>query len=180
VSSGRPAATDQESTMSAKSPGRSSAFAAAALALVVGAPVALATTERGRATATIVHAIMVTEAVPMSFAAVAPPSSGGAIVLTTSGAISGSGGFIFRGRPTPGAFDARGMPNHPASVSFSSGNLVTGPGPAMRLGAFTTNNAAPVFDSAARLSFAVGATLVINPNQTPGQYTGTYAVTVNF
>src|SRR6185312_3026392 len=134
--------------MSAKSPGRSSAFAAAALALVVGAPVALATTERGRATATIVHAIIVTEAVPMSFAAMAPPSSGGAIVLTTSGAISGSGGFIFRGRPTPGAF--------------------------------ATNNAAPVFDSAARLSFAVGATLVINPNQTPGQYTGTYAVTVNF
>jgi hypothetical protein len=100
-------------------------------------------------------------------------------VLTTSGTISGSGGFIFRGRPTPGAFNARGMPNHPTNVSFSSGNLVTGPGPAMRLGAFT-NNAAPVFDSAARLSFTVGATLVINPNQTPGQYTGTYAVTVNF
>jgi hypothetical protein len=58
-------------------------------------------------------------------------------------------------------------------------NLVTGPGPAMRLGAFT-NNAAPTFDGTANLSFAVGATLVINRNQTPGQYTGTYAVTVNF
>ena len=40
--------------------------------------------------------------------------------------------------------------------------------------------AAPAFDGTANLNFAVGATLVINPNQTPGQYTGTYAVTVNF
>lgn len=165
--------------MSAKSPGRSSAFAAGALALLLGTPAALATTEKGRATATIVQAIVVTEAVPMSFAAVAPPATGGAIVLTTAGSISGAGGFIFRGRPSPGAFNAHGMPNHPTSVSFSSGNLVTGPGPAMRLGAFT-NNAAAAFDSAAKLNFAVGATLVINPNQTPGRYTGTYAVTVNF
>lgn len=165
--------------MSAISPGRSSALAAGAVALLLGTPVATATTEKGRINATIVQAIVVTEAVPMSFAAVAPPASGGAIVLTTAGTISGSSGFIFRGRPTPGAFNARGAPNHPTSVSFSSGNLVTGPGPAMQLGSFT-NNAAAAFDSAARLNFVVGATLVINPNQTPGRYTGTYAVTVNF
>jgi len=159
--------------------GRSSALAAGALALVLGTPLALATTERGRASATILQGIVVTEAVPMSFAAVAPPPSGGAIVLSTAGTIRSSGGFVFRGTPAPGAFNARGLPHHPTSVSFSTGNFVTGPGPAMRLGAFT-NNAASAFDGTANLNFAVGATLVINPNQTPGQYTGTYAVTVNF
>jgi hypothetical protein len=161
----------------------SPALAASALVLAAAtpaaAPSALAASEKGRVYAAIVHAIAVSEAVPMSFADVAPPASGGAIVLTTSGKISSSAGFVFRGTPAPGTFDAQGLPNHPASVSCSSGALVTGPGPAMRLSAFT-NNAPPVFDGAARLSFAVGATLVVNPNQAPGQYTGTYAVTVNF
>jgi Domain of unknown function (DUF4402) len=165
--------------MVARALARSPALAAGTLALVLGTPVALATTERGRASATITQGIVVTEAVPMSFAAVAPPPSGGTIVLTTAGTIRSSGGFVFRGTPAPGAFNARGLPNHPTSVSFSTGSVVTGPGPAMRLGAFT-NNAAPTFDGTATLNFAVGATLVINPNQTPGQYTGTYAVTVNF
>jgi hypothetical protein len=165
--------------MSARASGRSPALALGALALVSATPAALATTERGRASATIVHAIVVNETMPMSFAAVAPPPSGGAIMLTTAGRINSTGGFIFRGTPAPGVFQARGVANHPTSVSFSSGALVTGPGPAMRLGAFT-NNAPASFDGAARLSFAVGATLVINPNQTPGQYIGTYAVTVNF
>ena len=159
--------------------GRSPALATGALALVLGTQVAFATTERGRASATVVPAILVTEAVPMSFAAVAPPPSGGTIVLTTAGTIRSSRGFVFRGTLAPGAFNARGAPHHPASVSFSATNLVTGPGHAMRLGAFT-NNAAPVFDATAKLNFVVGATLVVNRNQTPGQYTGTYAVIVNY
>src|SRR5260370_9275888 len=165
--------------MLARAASRSPALAAGARALVLGTPGALATTERGRAAATIVQGIVVAEAVPMSVAAVAPPPSGGAIVLSTAGTIKSSGGFAFRGTPAPGAFNARGLPHHPTSVSFSTGNLVTGPGPAMRLGAFT-NNAASAFDGTATLNFAVAATLVVNPNQTPGQYTGTYAVTLTF
>jgi spore coat protein U-like protein len=182
--SGRRTVKGQEGIMLASPTGRSPALAASALALALAlelhTPVARATTERGRAGATITQAIVVSEAVPMSFAAVAPPPSGGAIVLTTAGTIrSANGGFAFRGTPSPGAFNALGTPHHPTSVSFSANNLVTGPGPAMRLGAFT-NNAAAAFDGTANLKFMVGATLVINPNQTPGQYTGTYAVTVNF
>jgi hypothetical protein len=134
---------------------------------------------RAHVSATIAQGIAVIETMPMSFAAVAPPATGGAIVLTTTGTVKTDSGFVVRGAPAPGTFHARGIANHPASVSFSSGALVTGPGPAMRLSAFT-NNAPPIFDGGAELSFAVGATLVINPNQTPGQYTGTYAVTVNF
>lgn len=158
---------------------RSPAFVLVTLALLSITPPAPAATERGRASAAIIHVIVVTETMAMSFAAVAPPPSGGAIVLTTKGTVSSTGGFIFRGTPVPGAFDARGLPNHPTSISFSNASLVTGPGPAMRLGSFT-NDAAATFDGAARLNFAVGATLVVNPNQTPGQYNGTYAVTVNF
>ncbi len=165
--------------MSTRALGRSPVLAAGAAALVVLSPAALAAAERGRASAAILQAITVIEATPMSFAEVAPPPAGGTVVLTPAGVISSSKGFAFRGMPAPGAFHARGVPNHPATVSFSSGNSVIGPGPAMRLATFT-NSAAATFDSAADLDFAVGATLVVNPNQTPGQYSGTYAVTVNF
>lgn len=161
----------------------SPAWVASALALATATPattpIAYAASGSGRVSATITQAIVVTEAIPMSFADVAPPASGGAIVLTAAGKISASAGFVLRGTPMPGTFDAHGLPNHPTSVSLSSGSLVTGPGPAMRLGAFT-DNAARAFDGTARMSFAVGATLIVNPNQTPGLYTGTYAVTVNF
>jgi Domain of unknown function (DUF4402) len=167
--------------------GRVRALAGGVLASVVvipapsgtAAPAPSGTTATGRASATILQAIVVVETAPMSFAAVAPPPGGGTIVLTPAGTISSPGGFAFRGTPVPGAFHARGAPNYPASVSLSTGNLVTGPGPAMRLAAFT-GNVAPTFDGAADLTFAVGAALTINPNQAPGQYTGTYAVTVNY
>jgi Mat/Ecp fimbriae major subunit len=159
--------------------GRARALAAGILASVVVIPAPSGTAATGRASATILQAIVVVETAPMSFAAVAPPPGGGTIVLTPAGAISSPGGFAFRGTPVPGAFHARGAPNYPASVSLSTGNLVTGPGRAMQLAAFT-GNVAPTFDGAANLTFAVGAALTINPNQTPGQYGGTYAVTVNY
>lgn len=165
--------------MLARASGRSPALAAGALTLVLLSPTTLATTERGHASATVLQWIAVTEARPMSFAAVAPPPAGGTIVLSPAGTVSSSAGFAFRGTPAAGSFRAHGLPDLPASVSFSSGDMVTGPGPAMRVGAFT-NNAMATFDSAANLTFAVGATLVVNPHQTPGQYSGTYVVTVNF
>ncbi len=165
--------------MSAKSPGRAMVLAGSVATLALVMPAARASAETGVASATVLQAIAVTETAPMSFAEVAPPPAGGTIVLSPAGTISSSGGFVFRGMANAGVFQARGVPNHPATVSFSNGNAVTGPGPAMRVAAFT-NNAPATFDSAANLSFAVGATLVVNPNQAPGQYSGTYAVTVNF
>lgn len=140
---------------------------------------AMATNQAGRVSAKIGQMISLTEDSPMTFAAVAPPPTGGTIVLSPAGTIGPAAGFVFRGTAAAGVFSAHGFPHHPMSVSFSTGNLVTGPGPAMRLGAFT-DNAPATFDGAASLNFAVGASLVVNPHQTPGRYSGTYAVTVNF
>jgi hypothetical protein len=162
--------------MLARNLGRSLALTAGILALAL-APAASAAT--GRASATIIQAIIVTETAPMSFAAVAPPPGGGMIVLTPAGTISSASGFVFHGTPSPGAFHARGAPNYPASISLSSGNTVTGPGPAMRFATFMSRTPA-TFDSTAALNIAVGATLIVNPNQAPGDYSGTYAVTVNY
>ena len=159
--------------------GRGRALAAGVLATLLVLPAPSGTAATGRASARILQAIVVVETAPMSFAAVAPPPGGGTIVLTPAGTLNSPSGFAFRGSPSPGAFHAIGAPNYPASVSLSTGNLVTGPGPAMQLAAFT-GSVTPTFDSASNLNFAVGAALTINPNQTPGQYNGTYAVTVNY
>jgi hypothetical protein len=159
--------------------GRWQRFAAGVLAIGLAAPTASAIAATGRATAAVVQAIVVTETAPMSFAAVTPPPAGGMIVLTPAGTLSGSSGFVFYGTPSPAAFHAHGAANYPASVSISTGNVVTGPGPAMQLATFAGTTPAN-FDKAANLKFAIGATLTINPNQAPGAYTGTFAVTVNY
>jgi hypothetical protein len=158
--------------------GRWQWFAAGVLAIGLTAPTASAIAATGRASATIIQAIIVTETAPMSFAAVAPPPGGGMIVLTPAGTLSGSSGFAFYGTPSPAAFHAHGAANYPASVSISTGNVVTGPGLAMQLATFAKTPAN--FDNAANLKFAIGATLTINPNQAPGEYAGTFAVTVNY
>jgi hypothetical protein len=162
--------------MLARNLGRSQALTAGILALVL-APSAMAAT--GRVSANILQAVIVTEIAPMSFAAVAPPPGGGTIMLTPTGAISAASGFVFHGTPSPGTFHARGAPNYPASISLSTGNTVTGPGPAMRFATFMSRTPT-AFDSTAALNIAVGAALTVNPNQTPGDYSGTYAVTVNY
>jgi hypothetical protein len=165
--------------MSGRNSGRSQALVAGVLASVLTAPTPSAIAATGRTSATILQAITVTETAPMSFAAVAPPPRGGTVVLTPVGTLSGSSGFVFYGTPSPAAFHAHGAANYPASVSISTGNVVTGPGPAMQLATFAGNTPAN-FDNAANLKFAIGATLTINPNQAPGEYTGTFAVTVNY
>ena len=58
---------------------------------------------------------------------------------------------------------------------------MTGPGPAMLLGAFTHNaGPSPSLDSAGSLTLAVGATVAAGAAQPSGVYAGRYAVIVNY
>jgi hypothetical protein len=153
------------------------ALAISALGLAPGG--AFAVSQTGHVSAGIWALITVTENNGMSFGTIKPPVAGGNVVLSTAGTISPAPGFFFAGTPTAGAFNAHGLAHFPAVVSFSTGDTLTGPGTAMALGKFTSNAAAN-FDGKGNLNFNVGATLTINANQAPGNYAGTYTVTVNF
>src|SRR6185437_374444 len=150
-----------------------------ALVLGLASQSALAASQTTKASATILQWIAVAESTPMSLASVAPPATGGTVMLTTAGTINSTNGFVVRGTPVAGEFTAHGIPNFPAIVTISNGDAVTGPGRPMPLAVYPSN-ARATFNSAGELHFSVGARLTVNPNQAPGAYSGTYAVTVNF
>lgn len=117
----------------------------------------------------------------MDFATVFVMPSGDNITLSPSSVISSANGSIFSGTPESASFSAQGDKNAAASISFSVGDVLTGPGAAMPLGNFTHNaGVTPAFTSNKKLDFKVGATLTINPNQASGTYSGIFTVTVDY
>jgi hypothetical protein len=156
------------------------ALMGAATALLLPAD-ALAATATGHASVTIVAAVAVSEAAPRDFGTVGVTKAGGTIVLSPNGTRSGPATYSFHGSSRPGQFTVTGTPNAAVAISFSSGDAVTGPGPAIALGSFTHNaGPAPALNSAGTLSLAVGATMAVGAAQPYGSYAGSYTVTVNY
>ena len=153
----------------------------AAVGLSLGAAGSGATTVTGHASVTIVSAITASETSPMGFGLVQSNPSGGTINLTPSGSISATNGLSLAGPATPATFTIQGEPSTAVTISFSSGNMLIGSGPAMALIDFSHNaGASPVLDRRGMLTFSVGAALTVGPAQPPGSYSGTYMVTINY
>ena len=131
-------------------------------------------------------AITVSEQVQMAFGTIAPNSTGGPITLSPSGGESAGFGFVLLGGSSPATFRVTGTNNCAVNISFAAGNLqgtgsATG-GQAMIVNNFTTN-AGPnptLRPPGGQLSFSVGATLIVNPAQRSGPYSGTYSITVTY
>jgi len=135
----------------------------------------------GNASAEIQQAIVLTEDTAMDFATVLADPAGDTVTLDTSNGVTSSGASTFSGTAASGAFSATGTPNAAVTISFSSGDTLTGPGAAMGLGTFTTDaGGTPAFDASGDLSFNVGANLTVNAGQAGGAYTGTYTLTVDY
>ena len=116
----------------------------------------------------------------MDFATIFILPGGDTVVLTPAAGISSSNGSIFTGSPQAARFSAQGDKNAAASISFSTGDVLTGPGTSMPIGNFTHDaGPTPAFTSNKKLDFNVGATLTINPNQVSGSYSGVFTVTVD-
>jgi Domain of unknown function (DUF4402) len=126
-------------------------------------------------------AISVSEAKQMSFGTIGALSGGGRVTLSPSGSVTAPSGFFLTSvlaTPAAGSFNVTGTNNCAVLISFTPGSLV-GPGTSMTITNFTTNaGATPILTNGGRLTFSVGADLVVNASQPGGSYTGTYTVTV--
>lgn len=152
-----------------------------AIGVAAGAPQANAADVTGNASATIQTPIALSEDTAMNFATIIADTSGDVVTLTPAGSISAANTSTFSGTAAAGAFSATGGANAAVSISFSTGDTLTGPGTAMPLGTFTTDaGGSPAFDGSGDLAFNVGADLTINAAQTAGAYSGTYTLTVNY
>lgn len=152
-----------------------------ALGALAGAQQANATDETGNASVDIIAPITVNEDTAMDFASIVADAAGDSVVLTAAGSISATGDSTFTGTPAAGVFDVTGEPSTNVTITFSTGNTLTGPGTAMPIGTFTHNaGGSPALSGGGLLTFNVGATLTVGATQTEGAYAGTYTVTVDY
>jgi Mat/Ecp fimbriae major subunit len=177
------AMTDRRDIMLTKSIGRSLGLAGLAAVLGLAPHSALATNGTGTATAVILQAITVTQNQAMNFGDIFQTGGAGTVVMTSTGAISGTG-FTFYGATAPGQFTAVGSAGAPAVISFSTGDTLTSGANTIAMGSYTTSVASPTTfpgtTGSGSLVFTVGATLTIGATQATGNYTGNYTVTVNY
>ena len=117
----------------------------------------------------------------MDFASIAADPAGDTITLTPADDISGTNVSLFIGGTQAALFRARGDRNSAVTISFSSGDFLSGPGANISLGNFVHDaGATPTIGNNQQLNFNVGATLTINPAQLGGDYSGTYSVFVDY
>lgn len=152
-----------------------------ALGVIAFASQAQAADVTGNASANIQAAIALTEDTAMDFATIVADAAGDTVTLATDDSISATGASTFSGTAAAGAFSATGTPSAAVTISFSSGDTLTGPGTAMALGNFVHDaGATPAFDGTGNLALNVGADLTVNAAQTAGAYAGTYTLTVDY
>jgi len=84
--------------------------------------------ETGNASAEIQQAIAITEDTAMDFAVIVADPIGDTVTLTAANAISAANSSTFSGATAPGAFSVTGTPSAAVTISFSSGDSLTGPG----------------------------------------------------
>ena len=155
---------------------------AAGLGVSVISTAALATDETGDASAQIQQAITIVEDTSMDFGNIAVDGTAQTVTLSAAGVVAGGGGvYDFSGSPTNAQFTVSGDASTAVTISFSTGDQLTGPGTAMDLDTFVHDaGGSPAIGGGGTLVLGVGASLDVNGPQTSGAYTGTYTLTVNY
>lgn len=152
---------------------------------------AQADTVNGRADATVIAPLSITENAAMDFGTISGGPAAGTVVLDTANArtTTGDAEIIAAGAGSAGDFTVTGQPNQAYTLTFSaSGTLERALGPeTMIVDTFTHNaGATPIIPGGGTQNIRVGATLNVGANQTAGDYStanGTgvpYTITVNY
>jgi Domain of unknown function (DUF4402) len=142
-----------------------------------------ATTATGTATAEVLSSLTVTAVDDLQFGQIAA-NTGGTVTVNANSTVASSGGLVSTGTRTPASFDVLGTPSASVIVSLPTAavNLTRVSGTeTMSLGGFNTNpNSSFQLDVAGAGSFTVGGTLTVGSNQVPGNYVGTFQVSVEY
>ena len=101
-------------------------------------------------------------------------------------------GRLASGGGEPARFAGLGTPNRQVNISLGSNTIwITGPGTRMRVRDFeigstptailsTTPTRFIITSTLGNYNFPVGATLEVGANQMPGDYSGTFTITLNY
>jgi hypothetical protein len=141
-------------------------------------------TATATATATVVPAITISKTSDLQFGLIVAGPGGTLTVATDSSrTVNGPAGLTNASFPvSAAAFTVTGGANLVYSISLPTSATLSGPSAAsMTVSSFTSNPASTgTIGSGGTATLHVGATLTLGAAQTPGAYTGTFSVTVNY
>ncbi|MBO9698471.1 MAG: DUF4402 domain-containing protein [Sphingopyxis sp.] len=129
----------------------------------------------------------------LDFGDIIPSASAGTVTIGPEGSRSRTGGVTLAGGGgEPARFAGLGSVNRQVNISLGSNNIwLTGPGVRMRVRDFAIGSTPTAILSTAptrfritsplgNYNFPVGATLEVGANQTAGDYSGTFTITLNY
>jgi hypothetical protein len=130
---------------------------------------------------TVIRSVVgISQTTGMNFGTILLDPSGGVVDLSSAGVITNSSGnATFFGGRNAAQFSITGEPNQIVLITFSSGNVLTGPGSNIGLGNFNSLSSVTLNGSGAA-TLNVGAKLTYGSSQVGGTYNGTYTIFANY
>jgi len=121
------------------------------------------------------------EGFSMEFGTIVVDPTGDVVTLQVSGNRISQNSSFFMGLGQAAQWNVQGDKNTAAFITFSASTTLSGPGVSMTLNNFQHDQGAtPVFNAQGKMTFNVGADLIVNSSQVSGSYSGTYLVTVDY
>ncbi len=112
--------------------------------------------------------------------------NGGSVTVSTSGNRNAGGGVVLvpSSQGTAAQFTVSGDPNATYTIQLPGNDFVklTGPGVDMLINDFTStpSGVGGLLDAGGSQTLSVGGTLTTGSDQAPGDYSGSFSVTVNY
>lgn len=172
---------------------RGIAACALMMAPAIAAPAHAQQTAPGQAEAIVLRPLSFFKVNDLNFGDIIPSATAGTVTLEPDGSRSRTGGVTLAGNGgEPARFAGLGSLNREVNISLGSNTIwLTGPGVRMRARTFEIGSTPTAILSTSptrfritsplgNYNFPVGATLEVGANQAPGDYSGTFTVTLNY
>jgi Domain of unknown function (DUF4402) len=131
----------------------------------------------------IVSPLSIVKVTDMNFGDVVPSVAGGSVVLSTAGVATPAGVNLGNGGAarTAATFTVSGQSGYTYAITLPGSSTISdGATHTMSVGSFTSNPSGTGALVSGTQALALGATLTVGPNQTPGVYSGSFNVTVTY
>lgn len=172
---------------------RGLAIVALLLAPVVASPAFAQNNTQAQTDAIVLRPLSFFKVNDLDFGSIIASGTAGTVRIAPDGTRSRTGGATLAGNDgEPARFAGLGTPNRQVNISLGANSIfITGPGVRMRVRDFeigstptailsTTPTRFTIASALGNYNFPVGATLEVGANQTPGDYSGTFTVTLNY
>ena len=154
---------------------------AAAAVIAGGHATVLAATANFDATAEILEAITITANQNLAFANILPSATtADTVVISTAGARTCGAALTCTGTVSAASFDVTGTDGATYAITLPGAANISSGGNDMQVNGFTSSVGATGTLTGGAETFTVGGTLNVGINQAPGNYSGTFVMTVDY